>query len=158
MLLPPTITVPPVSHTFATGTVATLTAAATGTPPPTYQWLFNGTALGGATSGTLTINNFQAEHEGTYALRASNSVGAVLSSGAELLQAGPLRFTNGAWSNGVFSARLVGYAGTNYVVQCSTNATDWCSIATNNSASGLWTFSESGTNSSGRMFRALVAP
>ena len=158
VLVPPTITLQPVSHTFPTGTVASLTASASGTPAPTYQWLFNGTALDGATSGTLTINNFQAEHEGTYALRASNSVGTVLSSPAELLQAGPLRFTNGNWSNGVFSARLVGYAGTNYVVQCSTNATDWCSIATNSSVSGLWIFSESGTNASGRMFRALVAP
>ena len=156
ILAAPVITLQPASLTYATGAGATLTAAASGTPTPGYQWLFNGTTLAGATLGTLTIGNFQSTNEGVYALRASNSVGIATSTGAELLLNAPLRFANCAWSNGVFGARLIGGAGSNYLVQCSTNATQWSNVATNSSASGISSFLDPGTNSGCRMFRALA--
>ena len=152
----PVITLQPVSRTFGTGEVAQLTAAATGTPAPAYQWLFNAAPLAGQTSGTLTINNFSALNEGTYSLRASNSAGVATSAGAELLLNAPLRLLNSSWSNGVFSARLVGVVSTNYFVQCSTNATTWFTIATNNSTTGLSSFTSPNTNSGCWVFRAIA--
>ncbi len=152
----PVITLQPVGRTFGTGEIATLTAAAAGTPTPVYQWLFNDAPLAGQTSGTLTINNFSALNEGTYSLRASNSAGVATSAGAELLLNAPLRLMNSSWSNGVFSARLVGAVSTNYFVQCSTNATTWFTIATNTSMTGLSFFSSPNTDSGCWFFRAIA--
>ena len=156
LLAAPVITLSPSSKTYATGAVVTLNAAASGTPTPGYQWLLNGSPLAGATLGTLTINNFQSTNEGVYSMRASNSVGTATSADAELLLNAPLRFANCTWSNSVFNARLIGSASTNYLVQCSTNATLWFNVATNNSASGISSFADPGTNSGCRMFRALA--
>ena len=152
----PVITLQPVSRTFGTGEVAQLTAAASGTPAPVYQWLFNDALLAGQTSGTFTINNFSAGNEGTYSLRASNTAGVVFSAGAELLLNAPLRLMNSLWSNGVFSARLVGVVSTNYFVQCSTNLGTWTTLATNSSPTGLSFFTSPNTNSGCWVFRAIA--
>ena len=152
----PVITLQPVSRTFGTGEVATLTAAASGTPTPGYQWLFNDAPLAGQTTGTLLINNFGAANEGVYTLRATNTAGVAVSAGAELLLNAPLRLMNSSWSNGVFSARLAGAVSTNYFVQCSTNATTWTTVATNNSLTGLSFFTSPNTNSGCWFFRAIA--
>ena len=152
----PVITLQPVSRTFGTGEVAQLTAAATGTPLPVYQWLLNDAPLAGQISGTIVFNNFNAANEGTYSLRASNSAGVATSAGAELLLNAPLRLMNSSWSNGVFSARLVGVVSTNYLVQCSTNATTWATVATNTSPTGLSFFTSPNTNSGCWVFRAIT--
>ena len=155
VLAVPLITLQPWSHTVASGSIATLTAAASGTPPPSFQWLFNGAPMPGAILSTLTITNFQSGNEGVYSMRASNNVGVATSTGAELLLDGPLRFTNSMWSNGVFSGRLIGIANTNYVIQRSTNLIQWSNLATNSSASGIWSFSIANTNSCW-IFRAIA--
>ncbi|HVU99841.1 MAG TPA: hypothetical protein VHH88_00675, partial [Verrucomicrobiae bacterium] len=49
---------------------------------PAYQWLFNGVAIAGATSATLTLNNVSWDTAGTYAVIVSNAVGSVISTGA----------------------------------------------------------------------------
>jgi hypothetical protein len=152
----PVITLQPVSRTFGTGEVATLTAAASGTPAPAYQWLFHGTPLPGQTGGTLNLNSFSAADEGVYSLRASNTAGVVFSAGAELLLNAPLRLVNVSWSNGVFSARLVGAAGTNYLIQSSTNAATWTTVATNTSATGFSFITSPNTNQGCWVFRAIA--
>ena len=75
----PTFTLQPASQTVAPGGTVTLTASATGSPPPTYQWRKNGQAILGATSATLTIASAQAADAGDYSVQVSNSVGAVTS-------------------------------------------------------------------------------
>ncbi|MCC6321777.1 MAG: immunoglobulin domain-containing protein [Phycisphaerales bacterium] len=55
---PVVITTHPVGGAFCAGGSTTLTVAATGTPPLTYQWRQNGTPLGGETSSTLVIPSF----------------------------------------------------------------------------------------------------
>jgi len=76
-------------QTNTAGTVATISAAVSGSPVPTVQWQFAGTNLvdgpqadgstiGGSGTSTLTINNVQyPSGQGVYALIASNSAGAV---------------------------------------------------------------------------------
>lgn len=44
----------------------------------TYQWLFNGTALRGQTSPTLTIPNFGVANSGAYSLRITTTAGAIV--------------------------------------------------------------------------------
>ncbi len=77
--VPPTITTHPVGVTVSRGESITLTGAATGTAPLSYQWLRNGGAINGATGTTLTIPNAQEATAGFYTLRATNPFGSATS-------------------------------------------------------------------------------
>ena len=85
VVTPPTITAAPTSLSVVAGGVATFTVSATGTPAPTYQWYFNGTAITGATSTAYTISPVTAANAGSYTVLVSNSGGgSVLSAPATL--------------------------------------------------------------------------
>ena len=67
----PSITTQPVSQTVTFGSPATFTAAANGTPAPTYQWKKNGVPIGGATSASITLSNVAMNHAGSYTVVAT---------------------------------------------------------------------------------------
>jgi alpha-tubulin suppressor-like RCC1 family protein len=71
----PFVTLAPVAQVVLLGSNATLTAAASGTPPLNYQWQLNGTNLTGATSTNLVLISAQFTNEGNYTLVISNAVG-----------------------------------------------------------------------------------
>jgi uncharacterized repeat protein (TIGR02543 family) len=75
----PTITVQPVSQNVSPGSSVSLTVAAEGSPPLSYQWRVNGTNLPGANSATLQLNNVQSSDTGLYDVVVSNSAGSVTS-------------------------------------------------------------------------------
>lgn len=154
----PAIALHPASRTAATGSVVTLTASATGTPAPAYQWFFNGAPLAGATSGALNLSGFQSANEGVYSMTASNGAGVAQTVGAEVLLNSPLRFINAGCSNGVLCVRLIGVVNTNYILQWSTNLTEWHSQVTNSSSAGILQFSIPATNGPLRAWRALAGP
>ena len=60
------------------GTVS-ITVTAVGTPPLTYQWNKDGTAIDGETSSTLTLNNLIPSDAGYYTVNVSNAVDQVVS-------------------------------------------------------------------------------
>jgi hypothetical protein len=84
------ITEQPSSQTIASGSTVVFNAGATGLPAPTFQWYFNGSALGGGagvsgtTSPTLVISGATAANDGSYYFAATNSSGTVQSSAATL--------------------------------------------------------------------------
>lgn len=80
----PAITTQPVSQTVTTGSNVTFTAAASGSPVPTFQWKKNGAVITGATNASLSLPNVQLTDGATYTVVASNSVGSVTSTGAVL--------------------------------------------------------------------------
>ena len=80
----PTFTTHPASQTLATGANATFSAAAAGTPSPTYQWLKDGAALAGATSASYTLTNLRSTDAGAYTVAATNSAGSATSNPAQL--------------------------------------------------------------------------
>jgi alpha-tubulin suppressor-like RCC1 family protein len=71
----PFFTAPPASTFVFQNSNVTLTASAGGLPPFNYQWLFNGAAIGGETSLSLTISNAQPANQGSYVVVASNAFG-----------------------------------------------------------------------------------
>ena len=89
----PTITVQPTNLVVVAGSSVTFTAAATGTPPLSYFWRFNGTPIPGARGATLTLNSVQGFNAGIYSVIVSNVVGSVLSAPAllEVIAAGPVQ-------------------------------------------------------------------
>jgi hypothetical protein len=80
----PTLTTQPVSQTVTAGATVSFTAAASGTPAPTYQWSKDGAPLTGATNSTLTLAGVTSAQAGTYTMTATNSAGSVVSTGALL--------------------------------------------------------------------------
>jgi sugar lactone lactonase YvrE len=80
----PAIAAQPQSVTVTAGESATFTVAASGQPAPTCQWLFNGSAISGATSSTLSITNAQYANAGIYTVTVKNIVGTVTSNQATL--------------------------------------------------------------------------
>lgn len=81
---PPVFTTQPAPQSVTVGGSFTLTAGAGGTPPPTYQWQKNGTAISGATSATLTVASAQLSDAGTYTVVATNASGTVTSTAASI--------------------------------------------------------------------------
>ena len=80
----PAFTTQPASQTVTAGGSVTFTAAASGSPTPTYQWRKDGTNITGATNTSFTIASVTAGDAGTYTVTATNSAGSATSNGATL--------------------------------------------------------------------------
>lgn len=61
------------------GSKVTLTATADGTPPMSWQWYKNGTAIAGATTDVLLFATLGSTDAGEYTVRATNEVGSAIS-------------------------------------------------------------------------------
>lgn len=72
----PVITQTPVSLEAYVGQNPTFTVQAIGSPPPSYQWLFNGTNLVGQTNAQLVLTSVQLGQSGAYSVVVSNSAGS----------------------------------------------------------------------------------
>jgi uncharacterized repeat protein (TIGR03803 family) len=151
----PAITVQPASHTVAPNSTASLSVTASGVPAPTYQWMFNGAGIG-LNSNLLAIPNFQSSNQGNYFVVVSNSLGATTSSNALLLlntlQLGPPSFSNGA-----FQLQLIGSAGSNYVLEASSNLLTWTRLITNTSTNGfIYLTDTNASNFGSRFYRGIT--
>ena len=83
--VPPVITQQPQSLTVTQGQTATFTVAATGTPPPTYQWFRDGVPVPGGSNDELTIDPVQlADNGSVFKVVVSNPAGSVESASATL--------------------------------------------------------------------------
>ena len=80
----PTITSQPQSLAVNPGSDAGFAVTASGTPPLSYQWRFNGTNIAGATNTNYTRIAVQFTDAGSYNVVASDSTGSITSSNAVL--------------------------------------------------------------------------
>ena len=85
----PVFTAQPPSQTAVVGSLVTLSAAATGSPAPSYQWRRDGAAIVGATNANLTIPSVQILDAGNYSVLATNAAGSVPSNVATLSVTSP---------------------------------------------------------------------
>ena len=88
--VPPAISQQPVSQTVAAGTSVSLTVAASGTAPLSYQWYDSGGAIFGATSNSLTFNPAQTYNWDNYLVVVSNVFGTATSLPATLIVYAPV--------------------------------------------------------------------
>jgi hypothetical protein len=84
VLLPPTITVQPLSQSVQVGCTAIFNSAATGAGSLTYKWQKDGTNLPGQNSTNLAVLSVQAADFGNYTMIAGNAYGSATSAVAVL--------------------------------------------------------------------------
>jgi uncharacterized protein YpmS len=124
--VPPTITTQPQNQSVGQGTNASFPVVASGSTPLSYQWSFNGAALSGATTSTLTITNAQTTNAGSYTVAVTNSWGSISSAVAVLTVYVPPTITTQPLSQAVvqghvasFSVGAIGTANLNYQWYCN---------------------------------------
>lgn len=139
----PAIIQQPTPQYAQAGSNVTFSVAATGSPTLTYQWYYQfieffgpSYAISGATNSSLIIPNPD-PFISSYSVIVSNPYGSVASSEASLTVystaaatlSGTLNSTNGQFDLSVHNVGNV--FGMPYVLQASTNLTDWAPILTN---------------------------
>ncbi len=152
---PPAITVQPVGGTVPQGGNTSLSVTAASSPAPGYQWIFNGTRLIPNTS-TLAISDFQTIFQGSYVVVVSNSLGSVTSATAVLALDSPLRLGVPTMNGGALQLQLIGPAGKSYVLQTSTNLSNWSPLLTNFTSNGFWNFTNSNLSGTARFYRGVT--
>lgn len=80
----PYITAQPTNQAVRLGGSIAFSVTALGTAPLTYQWMFNGTNIAGATGTSHTVSSAQLADAGNYSVRISNSGGTTNSANAFL--------------------------------------------------------------------------
>lgn len=80
----PLISTQPVSQTIAAGSAVTFTAAASGSPTPTFQWKKDGVDISGATNSSYAIASTAGADAGSYTVVATNTAGTATSNPATL--------------------------------------------------------------------------
>jgi hypothetical protein len=80
----PVITAQPQNLTVAQGGTALFSVTASGAPPLSYQWRFNGLNIAGGTASVYSKTNVQPTDAGQYAVTVSSTFGFATSSNATL--------------------------------------------------------------------------
>jgi alpha-tubulin suppressor-like RCC1 family protein len=105
---PPLIYQQPTSQIVPAGVNVTNNASVFGGLPLSYQWLFNGTNIPGATNASLSLTNVTPDQAGTYNLQVANGEGTVTSSNALLVVAACFVTTQPPYVSSASSALLNG--------------------------------------------------
>lgn len=74
----------PLSQTVPVGTNVLISVSVSGTPPISYQWLFAGKNVVGATNEVLSLTNVQSADSGEYTVQITNPVSSIVSPSAKL--------------------------------------------------------------------------
>ena len=160
----PVIVAQPQDLTRAASNTTNFIVVASGSAPLSYRWYFNTNSFfAGATNSTLTLANIQGTNAGTYWVVITNSAGAITSSVALLTVSSgvpvPPQVASVVFNSGVFSFSVNGSAGQSYLVQASTNLTDWSTLFTTNPATLPFTWNDAGTsNFINRFYRIQLGP
>jgi hypothetical protein len=99
LISPPTFSAQPMSRGVVAGDSVQLIAAASGQPPPSFQWRFNGQDIPMATNSALTIANATINGAGGYLVVASSEGGSITSRVATLVVSPPGPLDRWEWKN-----------------------------------------------------------
>ncbi len=172
---PPIIAVQPLGISVQNGGTASVSATAVSLTPMEFHWFYNGKSIQKpqvanvvvplvGTITTLIITNATAASAGQYYVKIENGVGEVTSSNATLVVlANVVPATLNIVSNALqmtasgFNIQLSGPAGSNYVIEASTDLKNWTPIATNAAPTGTVSYIDTqATNYPSRFYRARL--
>ena len=160
----PFIVAQPQNAVAAPGDSATFSVFAGGSATLTYHWYFNtNTPLPNATNSILTLTNVQGSNAGVYSVIVSNTAGFAPSANASLTVTSTTpalpQLSNSVYTNGTFSLTVNGDSGHDYIIQTSSNLTDWNSVFTNPQANPPFIWNDPGaSNFNQRFYRIQVGP
>lgn len=145
----------PMASTLAAGQNVIFSIATKGMGAVNYQWKYNSHNIDSATNAALILNQVAATQAGTYYVIVSNGDGLTNTMAVSLSVYASVaaKLTQVGYANGQCSFNVSGVPGTSYVVQASTNLTDWVSVQTN-AAPFLFIDSQSGQFKQ-RFYRAI---
>jgi Immunoglobulin domain len=174
---PPAIVVQPLGLAVQNGGAAVLTATAVSITSMKFYWFLNDQPVSKAnanivnvvvplvgTVSTLTVSNISSANAGNYSLRITNAVGSAVSSNATVLVltstvtnvVNILSSGTGMTDSG-FKIQLSGPAGSNYVIQASTDLKNWVPISTNLAPTGTVSYTDAtAKNQPYRYYRAKI--
>ena len=113
----PTIVTQPASLTVAAGSAASFTVSASGSGTLSYQWYFNGVAIGGAITNSYSIGSAAVANGGNYYVIVTGSGGSTQSGTAVLTVTGSPAITSQPTSQTVTAGNSVSFT----VVATGTN-------------------------------------
>ena len=147
----------PDSFTRTNGGRAVFGVGVSSATPCTYQWLFNGAPIAGATNMTLLLASVAPGHVGNYSVTVSNTVGGVTSANALLYIPVPptlgVQYSAGGLQINISSLYAPGQ------IQFSTNLVNWQTLTNLPPSTTTINFVDQGiTNSPYRYYRVLIAP
>ncbi|HEX3623859.1 MAG TPA: immunoglobulin domain-containing protein [Verrucomicrobiae bacterium] len=153
----PSLTAQPSNEAVLAGQMTNFAASASGVPSVSYQWIFDGTNIIGATNDVLSLADINLTDGGYYAVQVSNVLGTVMSSNVLLsvyTSAAPvLSVFSHSPGQGGFS--VSGVPGFTYTVETSTNLIDWTPLMTNHSP---FICTDTNANLAQRFFRGFYVP
>jgi len=173
-LLPPIITIPPLGETVQNGGTAVFSTTVVSLTTPSFTWLFNGKPISAGThfsvvslpllgTSTLTISNVVAADAGKYSVSVNNGLTATSISATLVVRTNPIPNVVTIVSAGMdmtaggFKLQLAGPAGSNYVIQASTDLKNWIPIYTNAAPTGSVTCTDAAAiNLPFRYYRAKL--
>ncbi len=162
----PSITAQPQSQSVTQATAVTMCVTVAGTLPMSYQWRFNGTNLAGATTSCYSRNNVQTNDGGTYSVVVTNIAGSVacsfvldvVATNAPPAQPGRLE-SIGRLADGSVLLNMSGAAGTDYLLEWTSDWVAWSNLCTLSATNGLfWWVDPSATNAPQRFYRLRLGP
>ena len=157
VLVPPSITVQPQSQTISTGTCATFCVTAAGTAPLFYQWQWNGAPQAGGTN----LTSYIAYNAGSYSVLVSNVAGVVLSDTATLSFTNPAPPLGGQFDSfslledGSLQLNMSGMPYTNYVLEFTSDWTNWTPLTTLSATNGLFDYNDTAVATNAPRFYRL---
>ena len=139
------------------GRSVSLSATVAGSGPLKYQWKFNDAPIAGATSPTLSLKNVKATQSGIYTLTVANAAGSTNASAALTVMTSPAATLSAAnrAEDGTFSFLVTGVPGYKYVIQSSTDLSNWSSVKTNTAP---FTFTDNSPNADQKFYRSYYSP
>jgi hypothetical protein len=158
--LSPVITSDLSDQSVLSGRNADFSLSASGLPPFSYMWFFNGALIAGAAESSFTISN--ALTTATYQAIVLNPYGSATSRLANLLVGIPPQRLDLQQSNRCIVVRMQGTPGFGYLLQAATNLTppvDWQNVLTNLvDSDGIWSFIETNVSSAPNHFFRMTVP
>ena len=152
----PTIRTNPVSQTALPGGSVTFNVTAGTNAPVSYQWLFNGTNIAGATNSTLVLTGVQLADVGPYLVLVTNTFDVITSSPAMLL-ADPAYVKLKTASRGALS--FLSWIGVPLGLEWSGDLKNWYPLTTLTNLGGtLEFFDDEVINHPHRFYRTVVPP
>ena len=123
---PPSISAQPTNQSLIAGGSAAFSVVAGGGAPLSYQWLFNGNNIAGATGAGYSIPVAQTFNAGNYSVFITNSLGSITSSNATLtVTVPPVTLSPVLQAAGGLALNFNALMGTNYLVQFSPDLRTW---------------------------------